>query len=66
MQNHVEITSKSKFGTRNVRNFTKGRHLLMSKATLDSINQETHMGKYMEHIYEIYTWNIYIYMYIYI
>ena len=30
MQNDFEITSKSQFGTRNVRNLTKSRHLDMS------------------------------------
>ena len=30
MQNHLEISSKSKFWTRNVRNWTKSRDLVMS------------------------------------
>ena len=54
MQNHLEITSKSKFWTRNERNWTKTLTSIMSGPTLDSMHEETHKGKYMEHIEEIY------------
>ena len=59
MQNHLEISSKSKFGTGNVRNLTKTLTSVMSGPTLDSRNEETHKGKYMEHIQEIYIFGIY-------
>ena len=36
MQNHYEITSKSQLWTRNVRNWTKSRHLVMSMSTKSS------------------------------
>ena len=50
MQNHYEITSKNLSWTRNLRNRTKTLTSVMSVPTLDSINYETHKGKYMEHI----------------
>ena len=37
MQNHLEITSKSEFGIRNLRNLTKVLTSVMSGPTLDSI-----------------------------
>ena len=37
MQNHVEISPKTYFRTRNVRNLSKSRDLVMSGPTVDSI-----------------------------
>ena len=54
MQNHLEISSKSQLWTRNVTNWTNTLTSVMSGPTLGSINEETHKGKYMEHIEEIY------------
>ena len=54
MQNHLEITSKSQFWIRNVRNCNKTLTSIMSGPTFDSMHEETHKGKYMEHIEEIY------------
>ena len=50
MQNHDEITSKSQLWTGSVRNLPKTLTSVMSGPTLDSINQETHKGKSMEHM----------------
>ena len=54
MQNHYVISSETYFLTRNVPNWTKIHPSVMSGLTLDSMHEETHKGKYMEHIEERY------------
>ena len=48
MQNHYVISSKYHFWTRNLPNWTKTLTSVTSGLSLDSINQETHKGKYMD------------------
>ena len=48
MQNHYVISSKYHFWTRNVPNWTKTHPSVTSGPSLDSINEETHKGKYMD------------------
>ena len=47
-----ELRQSNIFGTE--RNLMNSWNLVMSKLIVDGINKETHKGKYMEHIWEIY------------